>query len=211
MMSVKRLIISLYFLNWITSSYPWDCYEANNYSPTFLKCKDTNNVMGITAKKSNDYVHYFGDNIKSGDECYQLSVNYTKTTNNRTLYSFTYFSSTYKDSSWRNQCYARKTPIWIPGDDGSDDSVSSGRIMWPCKSVLDCSLNGECNTSTGKCTCRPAWSSFRCDWLNILPGNTSWGVNSLNIMDNSHNNTWGGTVLRFATSINYFANIFNYD
>eukprot|EP01084_Bolivina_argentea_P125698 222671_1 len=178
-------------------SFPWDCYEITKLKPQIMQCTDTNGVNGIIRQTTNDYIHYFGNDISTDIECYELSINYTISNSlDITLYSYTYFSSSYSNSSWRNQCYGRKTPIWIPASDGYYNSVTTGRIMWPCASDLDCSLNGQCNISTGQCSCRPAWSSFRCDWLNILPGNTSWGLNSLNIFNNSHNNSWGGTVLR---------------
>jgi hypothetical protein len=38
-----------------------------------------------------------------------------------------------------------------------------------CASDLDCSLNGACDSGSGRCTCLPAWTGPCCTSLNLLP------------------------------------------
>jgi len=46
-----------------------------------------------------------------------------------------------------------------------EPSKSSGG----CSSHWDCSLNGVCDDTSGKCNCRAAWSGESCTSLNLLP------------------------------------------
>eukprot|EP01084_Bolivina_argentea_P259112 437098_1 len=81
--------------------------------------------------------------------------------------SYTY----YKDNS--NQCWSYiNNPLWLPY---TINNADCGRIIYSCKSDLDCSLNGVCSTQTGNCTCDAGWSGYKCDNLTLLPATKSSG------------------------------------
>ena len=59
-----------------------------------------------------------------------------------------------------------------------------------CRSVADCSYNGDCDG--GLCHCDAAWRGARCESLNLLPARVGAGLNTTG----SHGPimSWGGTV-----------------
>jgi hypothetical protein len=61
-----------------------------------------------------------------------------------------------------------------------------------CKADVDCSLNGVCQASTGKCMCDPGWTGHCCGQLDLLPvdySTTNGGYR------HKLTSTWGGNVL----------------
>ena len=99
-------------------------------------------------------------------------------------------SFTYANGS----CYARMDATWAPT---SADGATSGRVSWPaarCRSVRDCSHNGECSSATSLCDCQPAWTGDRCQTLRILPAVRNTGLVSKD--GGANTSSWGGTVSR---------------
>ena len=89
----------------------------------------------------------------------------------------------------QSQCFAVLSPGFNPS---WDTSAISGVVEWQCRTDDDCSLNGKC--SSGKCTCRPAWTGLRCESLNLLPPMRKSGYRGV---DGGHNtSSWGGAVLK---------------
>jgi hypothetical protein len=60
-----------------------------------------------------------------------------------------------------------------------------------CTSDFDCSLNGECISSSGVCNCFPGWVGSTCAALNLRPANASQGMNMLPAGVSS----WGGNAV----------------
>ena len=62
------------------------------------------------------------------------------------------------------QCFAVTAPHasldYNPG-------AVSGDVHWPCRSNEDCSMNGKCDTGSGRCQCRRVWTGDRCQTLRI--------------------------------------------
>lgn len=96
--------------------------------------------------------------------------------------SFTLYNSS-APPALQGRCYGRVTPLWIPH---RSTSATSGRLLIPCRSNLDCSLNGACG-SDGRCNCSAGWKGLRCGELNLGPVNpralgfkdpirSSWGA-----------------------------------
>ena len=87
-------------------------------------------------------------------------------------------------------CYCRVTPLWLPLP---DVDVESAVIHWPCTSPGDCSYNGVCSQSTGKCDCDGAWGGVRCGELQLLPVDRATpGFREVNASNGYANvSTWG--------------------
>jgi hypothetical protein len=69
--------------------------------------------------------------------------------------------------------------------------ASKPTAPFKCLDEMDCSLNGECNTATGKCKCDMGWFGDYCSILDLLPvdkakmGLQVGGINATS--------SWGGT------------------
>ena len=62
--------------------------------------------------------------------------------------SFTYYNSDYVDGGYTKHCYGIiDNPVWSLQD---VMNAETGRILWPCRNDMDCSLNGECESAKGK-------------------------------------------------------------
>lgn len=71
---------------------------------------------------------------------------------------------------------------------------------------MSCSLNGLCDTTTGTCTCDPAWSGKKCTTLNVLPAEKESGLRMFDVPPipaggppngtiAGNTSTWGGATL----------------
>jgi hypothetical protein len=60
--------------------------------------------------------------------------------------SFTFYNTSSAPAQLRGRCYGHVTTVWIPHVSAS---ATSGRMLRPCASSTDCSLNGNCSASTG--------------------------------------------------------------
>ena len=86
--------------------------------------------------------------------------------------SYTYYLPA-MNSSTSQQCYGYiNNTMWLPY---SSPQSNCGRVIYPCASDWDCSLNGACNTNTGNCTCRKGWNGYKCHFMSLLPANRSAG------------------------------------
>ncbi|KAI0181738.1 hypothetical protein GGR52DRAFT_53671 [Hypoxylon sp. FL1284] len=70
-----------------------------------------------------------------------------------------------------------------------------------CSVDEDCSLNGICNRSSGKCACDPGWRSADCGALDLRPATRWTGYNETNVtqpdfLGAAGNSSWGGTIVR---------------
>ena len=59
-----------------------------------------------------------------------------------------------------------------------------------CTSDDDCSLNGICDTTSGRCDCDAEWSGVGCGVLNLLPTSRAAGFKPTN------QSSWGGSIIR---------------
>ena len=91
----------------------------------------------------------------------------------------------------QGECYAFiNNSLWIPSY--NQNNWYCGRIIWNCKSDWDCSLNGVCDKSTGRCNCDPAWNGYKCGNMSFLPATNGTGYN---MTDNGmHTSSWGGSI-----------------
>eukprot|EP01064_Diplonema_japonicum_P004947 TRINITY_DN1327_c11_g1_i1.p1 TRINITY_DN1327_c11_g1~~TRINITY_DN1327_c11_g1_i1.p1 ORF type:complete len:407 (+),score=69.51 TRINITY_DN1327_c11_g1_i1:115-1335(+) len=61
-----------------------------------------------------------------------------------------------------------------------------------CSTTVDCSLNGEC--VNGACVCDSPWKGPKCEVLDRLPTDLSWGFRSP--YNGGKTSSWGGSVLK---------------
>ena len=157
-----------------------------------INCTNVYNAIPQPSK-STQYVKFLGT-YESTNDCIKACKQ------NGNCSSYTYFTSYYTmNSSYKQHCYGRfNDPLWtiIP-----QINVNCGRVIYPCKSSIDCSLNGECNVTTGNCSCNIAWSGYRCNQLNLLPAKhdsgynqtafniSSWGARTIIDYNNPDNKT----------------------
>jgi hypothetical protein len=71
----------------------------------------------------------------------------------------------------------------------------------PCKTALDCQLNGVC--AAGRCVCDPAWKTANCSVLNLLPAKPGQGYGQRG----SSVSSWGGGVIRDPVSSKYYMHV----
>ena len=103
--------------------------------------------------------------------------------------SYTYNNNSNQPDS--NECYTFvNNTLWLPK--ANQNNWYCGRVIYPCQSDWDCSLNGVCNTQTGNCTCDPAWNGYKCGNMTFLPAINGTGYN---MTDNGeHTSSWGGSI-----------------
>ena len=62
--------------------------------------------------------------------------------------SFTYYNSDFVGGGYTKHCYGIiDDPVWSLQ---VVMNAETGRILWPCRNDMDCSLNGECDSAKGK-------------------------------------------------------------
>ena len=173
------------------------CLGQKNY---FIDARQNcNNVYDAVSdpNKSGEYVEFLGV-VSDTEACIQACI--SKSTESNRCESYTYHTKEF-GGDYASHCYGRfGSPyglLWTPVQ---QDLVNCGRIIYKCKSDIDCSLNGKCETMSGNCTCRTAWSGYHCQELNLLPVTKGTGYHIVND-DNSGKPTssWGGGVV-FDTS-----------
>ena len=72
----------------------------------------------------------------------------------------------------------------------------------PCKTALDCQLNGVC--AAGRCVCDPTtWKTANCSVLNLLPAKPGQGYGQRG----SSVSSWGGGVIRDPVSSKYYMHV----
>eukprot|EP01084_Bolivina_argentea_P042317 78042_1 len=142
-----------------------------------LNCDNV--IAGVSTNSK--YITHLGKKNNTND-CINACINLGPN-----CLSYTYYTSSYTNKQFTNECYARLGYIlWIPQP---SNNVNCGRIIYNCQSDTDCSLNGVCNHVTKNCTCNIGWKGYRCGVLDLLPANKSSGYNRINTT------SWGGTVV----------------
>ena len=97
------------------------------------------------------------------------------------------------NATFRDTCWCMPQPKWIPAEDKGADSA---RLLWPCASDVDCSLNGECNAASGACECDFGWRGPRCGELALgAVDRANPGLREINITTGRNISTWGAPVL----------------
>eukprot|EP01084_Bolivina_argentea_P270673 460311_1 len=169
------------------------CTAQQNY---FIDARQNyNNVYGALKNpdQGNEWIRYLGK-FSSTNECINACLK-NSTTNNR-CESYTYYTSALS-SSYASHCFGRfGSPYGILWQPVSQKDVNCGRIIYPCTSNLDCSLNGKCDKISGNCTCDTAWDGYHCQQLNLLPATKGNGYHIIN--DNNSGkptSSWGGAIL----------------
>lgn len=103
--------------------------------------------------------------------------------------SFTLYGSNSPHLALQGKCFGHVSVAWFANPSAGD--ATSGRMRWPCRDALDCSLNGHCSPSGG-CTCSAGWVGLRCGELDVLPVNKS----QLGFVPGPTTSSWGGAVTR---------------
>eukprot|EP00040_Diaphanoeca_grandis_P025597 m.142028 g.142028 ORF g.142028 m.142028 type:complete len:474 (+) comp30228_c0_seq1:69-1490(+) len=151
---------------------------------TLYEGTDDAQVSPSMAENSTDFIKAFGsatDAKQCGDLC-GAWVN--KTDLDQRCESFTWYNSS-ASKPLQSKCFGHTSRTWFPHGSGI---ATSGRVLWPCRSTLDCSLNGECATN-GSCECGVGWSGLRCGDLDLQPVDRSkMGYR------NNRSSTWGAGV-----------------
>ncbi|CAH1787739.1 unnamed protein product [Owenia fusiformis] len=160
-------------------------FNASVYASSVkvLRVPDANNVYDrVDPMTSKGSVHYLGT-FNTTEECEKECIKQAER-----CWSYTYYSL--KFTGYNGQCFGRMEDLqWSPM---KQEDIDSGRILWPCRSNMDCSLNGEC--LDGMCKCDPAWMLHNCDVLNLLPANKNTGYKQMD--DGAPTSSWGGPVVR---------------
>ena len=146
---------------------------------------DCNCVMGGQGFPSISKFATLLGNFQTLSECQTECIN-------KKCDSYTYYDN--GDKSLNHNCYGYiNNTLWMPYSP-KQENIYCGRIIYPCKSNIDCSLNGVCDTQTGNCTCNPSWNGYKCGNLTLLPATKGTGYNWTDINDGQHTSSWGGSV-----------------
>eukprot|EP01084_Bolivina_argentea_P285538 489684_1 len=178
-MSLCRTILLLSVLaSYITNVY---CYFVDQH----YNCSNVENAINPPTA----YVTLLGK-FNSIQQCIDACINIK-------CDSYTYFlpnSVNYSQQCWS---YINNT-IWLPH---SNIQSNCGRIIYPCMTDSDCSLNGECDKASGNCTCNTGWNGYKCGSLSLLPTNKSAGY--LSPFGSFNTTSWGGAVVYDNTTDKY--------
>eukprot|EP01084_Bolivina_argentea_P274926 468731_1 len=130
---------------------------------------DTNNMFsGVNATgASTTYLINLGK-FNSLSECQNAFHKYNGAR------SFVWYEPDYDDNVWAKYCYIRTDTWWNPT---AESKIISGQIdnFFNCMNDNDCELNGQCNPTTKKCECKPAWTGNFCQYLNFKKGSKNLG------------------------------------
>ena len=162
------------------------CITLGSSTPEIQIFPNMNNIVGYIPEPETSVgkMKYLGK-FQYTEECVKACLN---NKNGRCL-TFTFHTPAF-EGSFSGHCYGGiEEPLWSPKP---QDSINSGRIVWPCMSNMDCSLNGKCIMN--KCHCRPAWGGHRCERLILRPAVRSSGYHYME--DGKNISSWGGGVLR---------------
>ena len=113
--------------------------------------------------------------------------------------SFTHVGAT--GDSFQHECRTRNDTAWILAADAKHTAGHKGPIPKPlpffCRNATDCNNAGDCEVSSGSCSCDAAWKGQRCDTLNLLPAQSlpGNGLQAANITTGARLNTWGGSIV----------------
>eukprot|EP01061_Rhynchopus_euleeides_P016215 TRINITY_DN27445_c0_g1_i1.p1 TRINITY_DN27445_c0_g1~~TRINITY_DN27445_c0_g1_i1.p1 ORF type:complete len:524 (+),score=121.16 TRINITY_DN27445_c0_g1_i1:173-1573(+) len=129
----------------------------------------------------------------TADEC---GVRATGTDSPSQCYSYTHFAESYHNKSFARQCYCVVTKFvdWFPH---RDLGATSARLWRGCAASVDCAYNGQCNTTSGACQCRPGWKGVACTRLDEKPTKYSAGYQPK--PDGVNTSSWGGPILKDAS------------
>ena len=162
-------------------------FAANFTIENYPNC---NNVKGSTDPTSVSYPYLTElGQFNTLADCQQACIDFTTKSEADICDSYTYY---HDGSEYNKNCYAWiNNPVWIPYCN-NQTNIDTGRIIYPCQSNMDCSLNGECNKQTGKCQCTPAWNGPKCGNLTLLPATKGTGYNYTD--NGEHTSSWGGSI-----------------
>ena len=142
-------------LCWILLILKTCCYIIDEHT----QCS---NVEGAT---NTPYVTYLGK-FNTTQECINQCIA-------KSCDSYTFYLPNINPSNTSGQCWSYiNNTMWLPYSTSQSDC---GRIIYPCNSDYDCSLNGQCDIKTGNCTCRIGWNGYKCHYLSLTPANRSAG------------------------------------
>ena len=127
-----------------------------------------NQVFNVAKPAQNTTTIRYLGNFKDAKACGEACAAHKP----ERCWSFTYHGAGL--GAFARQCFGIVAPRWSPTPDGSQ--VTSGVLQWPCRNDEDCSLNGKCDSGTGKCSCRKAWGGRRCERLQLLPARVSYDL-----------------------------------
>eukprot|EP01084_Bolivina_argentea_P171025 296309_1 len=156
-------------------------------------CNNVNSAVH-TPNNSTQYVEYLGT-FDNTNACIQACLSKSTATNK--CQSYTYHTAQFNDAKYQKHCYGRFGEpyglVWIPV---AQNNINCGRVIYPCKSDMDCELNGKCDSVTKNCTCNAGWTGYHCQQLNLQKATKGTGYHITN--DNNSGkptSSWGGGVL----------------
>ena len=184
MSQLKDSTLTLLLIAVVTTSQ-----SLNYWVDVHHNCDNVYFALTNGENNSTKYVTFLGL-YSSTNDCINACINASISDDYR-CESYTYYGSSTNNSM---HCYGRfgsiHGVIWTP--EPNQMGVDCGRIIYPCKSNIDCQLNGKCNINTGNCTCRPGWLGPKCQLLNLLPATKG---NGYHITNDDHSgkatSSWG--------------------
>ena len=114
---------------------------------------------------SSEFIKFIGSPYSSLDTCSDAAASWRNETSPDIRCLTAVFFHTPINVSYLDHCYCLVDPKWIPVESAEADSA---RLLWPCTSDIDCSLNGICRSS-GECECDHGWKGLRCGELSLGP------------------------------------------
>jgi len=120
-----------------------------------------NNIAGAVAapEASTHAVRFLGAK-RSAEECEQACVHELPAGG---CTSFTWHHADFDGGAWARGCYARTDGVWQPVRQQRVTCASLRPL--PCRTALDCSLNGRCVAAA--CLCSRGWTGHHCERLKF--------------------------------------------
>ena len=130
------------------------------WSARVTRSTRTNNIAGAVAapEASTHAVRFLGAK-RSAEECEQACVKLPP----GGCTSFTWHHADFDGGAWARGCYARTDGVWQPVRQQRVTCASLRPL--PCRTELDCSLNGRCVAAA--CVCSRGWAGHRCERLKF--------------------------------------------
>lgn len=161
---------------------------ATDSPPTIELHEGANQVFNVAVSRGNTTTTNYLGTFDSTMQCQDACIAFTH--GGDRCESFTHHATSF-GGAFAGQCFAITVPRWTPT---AQKAVTSGRVLWPCRTNMDCSLNGQCDATSGSCSCEPQWAGHRCDALQLRPAKPDNGYQGVD--DGANTSSWGGAVLR---------------